>query len=529
MSKKSVFQFMRQTKLDKALRQQVRQLLGTGDGDISDAVELDNNEIVKLKGEAALSITQLAQTKAFNFSPQELITVIQAFERNKLGQITELELFDYLQLADVETESLEAQIIEITYRGQVYQKVIKQAPTSRVMINHRAEVVQFMSKSAQDPKLQQQLKTIIGLGDGNISSSIDLDAAEAASLKSISGYQVSQLARHYHFEFSKQDLIDVVEIFQRRRKGKISDQEFFKELGVPPDALAFLSTQKVVRLVFKGNAYKKLMGESRDKLQQINPKIAVMQFMEKSDQNEILQQELETIIGVGDGNISRATELDPSEAEALKGERGAQLTQFANRQGFTFSQQDLVDVINAFEGLRLGTLSQADFHKNVGLPTEDNITLAPQEIQKYIYRGQTYHKIDGILISFDELEESTVKHSPKMQVIEFMEATAKDTTLKQKLKQLLGVGDGDISSVAQLDSQEIKVIKEDKSNEVQAIAVQNGFNFSVVDLVEVIAVFERHQIGEISEAQLFNSLGLSKQKTGFLDQVMDILSSKLSK
>jgi len=41
-----------------------------------------------------------------------------------------------------------------------------------------ATVLKFMQKTAEDEALRQQLETLSGVGDGNISSEADLDPAE---------------------------------------------------------------------------------------------------------------------------------------------------------------------------------------------------------------------------------------------------------------------------------------------------------------------------------------------------------------
>ena len=47
----------------------------------------------------------------------------------------------------------------------------------------------------------------------------------------------------------------------------------------------------------------------------------VLKFMQKTAEDEALRQQLESLLGVGDGNISSEADLDPAESEALKGDR----------------------------------------------------------------------------------------------------------------------------------------------------------------------------------------------------------------
>lgn len=49
----------------------------------------------------------------------------------------------------------------------------------------------------------------------------------------------------------------------------------------------------------------------------------VIQFMQKTAEDETLSQKLETLLGVGNGDLSRMKELDAEEAQALKGEKGS--------------------------------------------------------------------------------------------------------------------------------------------------------------------------------------------------------------
>ena len=82
--------------------------------------------------------------------------------------------------------------------------------------------------------------------------------------------------------------------------------------------------------------------------------------------------------------------------------------------------------------------------------------------------------------------------------------------MQQSLQELLRFDGGDISSVARLDTQEAEAIKTSKSNAVKDLANSQGF--------------QRHQSGEISEAELFQSLGVSNPKKGFFDKVVDVLN-----
>ena len=100
----------------------------------------------------------------------------------------------------------------------------------------------------------------------------------------------------------------------------------------------------------------------------------VLQFMQKTAEDQALRQQLETLLGVGDGNISSETELDAAETEALKGERAPIVAAFAAQKGYTFSANDLVTVVDAFQQHQSGVLSDEAFAALVGMPASNNAT-----------------------------------------------------------------------------------------------------------------------------------------------------------
>jgi len=102
---------------------------------------------------------------------------------------------------------------------------------------------------------------------------------------------------------------------------------------------------------------------------------SVLQFMQKTAEDEALRHQLEELLGVGDGNISSEADLDPAETAALKGERAPVVAEFAAQKGYQFSVNDLISVVDAFEKHQLGELSDADFAKLVGISTTDRALL----------------------------------------------------------------------------------------------------------------------------------------------------------
>jgi hypothetical protein len=126
----------------------------------------------------------------------------------------------------------------------------------------------------------------------------------------------------------------------------------------------------------------------------------VLQFMKKTAEDEALRQQLETLLGVGDGNISSKAELDSAETEALKGERGPVVAEFAAKNGFTFSVNELVTVVEAFQKHQAGEMADADFATLIGVPVGDQATInRVSEVASPLkrlarYMGKTYLGIE---------------------------------------------------------------------------------------------------------------------------------------
>lgn len=94
---------------------------------------------------------------------------------------------------------------------------------------------------------------------------------------------------------------------------------------------------------------------------------AVLEFMHKTAEDEALRHQLETLLGVGDGNISSEAELDESETAALTGERAPVVAEFASQKGFPFSVDELVLVVDAFQKHQAGELSDTNFAALLGV------------------------------------------------------------------------------------------------------------------------------------------------------------------
>lgn len=107
-------------------------------------------------------------------------------------------------------------------------------------------------------------------------------------------------------------------------------------------------------------------------------------------------------------------------------------------------------------------------------------------------------------------------------VLHFMQKTAEDEALRHQLEGLLGVGDGNISSEADLDPEESAALKGERAPVVAEFAAQNGYAFSVSELVTVVDAFEKHQAGEMSDADFAKLIGISTSDTETINEVSEV-------
>ena len=94
-------------------------------------------------------------------------------------------------------------------------------------------VLQFMQKTAENTVLQQQLEQLLGCGDGDISSSVNLDPEESVAL-SQRAPKVVELAASMGYRFSADELSLVIDAFQQHQGGALSDEAFANFLGINP-------------------------------------------------------------------------------------------------------------------------------------------------------------------------------------------------------------------------------------------------------------------------------------------------------
>jgi hypothetical protein len=127
---------------------------------------------------------------------------------------------------------------------------------------------------------------------------------------------------------------------------------------------------------------------------------SVLEFMQKTAEDEALRHQLEELLGVGDGNISSESELDEAESAALTGERAPMVAEFAAKSGFSFSAAELVSVVDAFQKHQAGAMSDAEFAKLIGIAPSDTETVNEvSEVTNPLkrltrYLGKTYLGID---------------------------------------------------------------------------------------------------------------------------------------
>ena len=93
-------------------------------------------------------------------------------------------------------------------------------------------------------------------------------------------------------------------------------------------------------------------------------------------------------------------------------------------------------------------------------------------------------------------------------VIEFLEASAHDQSLRGELAKIIGAGDGDISSAQELDAQEAEALLGQRGVLAARCAERHGYAFTVAELNAVIRAFRQYQAGRLSETEFSRALGL---------------------
>jgi hypothetical protein len=195
---------------------------------------------------------------------------------------------------------------------------------------------------------------------------------------------------------------------------------------------------------------------------------SVMQFLESSSKDESMRAALANLMGVGDGDISSAAELDGEEAQALLGERGVRVAAFAEEKGFEFTLGELNAVVSVFQRYNSGELSKEDFAKAMGWDlTAESISSVGKTVG-LVYRG----------VKHDTQKDK----SSATQVLDFMKRTSEDEEIRDELKEILAVGDGDIGDFTEVDAEEASALKSGRGVLVAELAAKHGYIFSLSDL-----------------------------------------------
>jgi hypothetical protein len=224
---------------------------------------------------------------------------------------------------------------------------------------------------------------------------------------------------------------------------------------------------------------------------------AALRFLEASSADEALRSALAPVIGAGDGDVGSAQSLDEAEAQALLGERGVLVTSFAGRHGFDFTVAELRSVVDLFQRHQSGNMTAAEFTSALGV-----LGAAPQMSAignsiAMVFMG----------IRYDRAAETAADKVP--QVIKFVQATAVNQSLRESLRAILQVGDGDISNFAALDADEAQALTSERAALVADFAAKHGFTFTVTDLFAVIDAFRRVKAGDMSEETFAKFVRLS--------------------
>ncbi|MEM9265991.1 MAG: hypothetical protein AAGA46_10755 [Cyanobacteria bacterium P01_F01_bin.13] len=117
----------------------------------------------------------------------------------------------------------------------------------------------------------------------------------------------------------------------------------------------------------------------------------VLQFMQKTADNIALQQQLEQLLGCGDGDISSSVNIDPEESLALS-QRAPKVIELAASMGYQFSNDELLSVVNAFKQHQNGTISDEAFANLIGITSEEGVRPAVKNNFKRLanYLSKTY-------------------------------------------------------------------------------------------------------------------------------------------
>lgn len=382
MAVESVVQFLEATSRDETLRAGLANIIGVGDGDISSASQLDQEEAGALLGQRSVLVSTFAEQNGYSFSVAELKAVIGVFQRYQAGELSEAEFSSALGLTN--TSKLVAG--QLASLGETVEMVFLGAKYS-VDKNTRSahQVLDFMKKTAEDADFRAQLQEILSVGDGDISDFSALDPEEIHALQGSRGALVAEFAASHGFMFTLSDLLAVVDAFQRVQAGELTGEEFDKFLSLNVKSSEFFPfIDSVVSMTYKGFNYSSAVASKSS-----DNTLAVVRFMERSESDESLQKKLAAILG-GDGNISNPGELDAGEANALNSDCSKQIVQLGAEYGFRFTEADLSAVVGGFQLVKDGRLSLESCTRILGLGKSTDGLARVEKAAGRIYRGVRY-------------------------------------------------------------------------------------------------------------------------------------------
>jgi hypothetical protein len=241
---------------------------------------------------------------------------------------------------------------------------------------------------------------------------------------------------------------------------------------------------------------------------------AVVQFIEGTSQDKSLREGLAGVMGVGDGDISTAQELDHEEAQALLGQRSVLVTTFAEQRGYDFTVAELNAVIGVFQRYQTGKLSETEFSKALGLNSGARQMENIGDTVELVYRG----------VKHDVSRSISDDQSSAHQVLDFMKKTSEDTELREQLKGILNVGDGDISDFSALDADEAAALGSGRGALVAEFGAKHGFLFTLSDLLAVTDAFQRVQSKELSSDEFDKFLSLDVKSKDFFPFIQNVVS-----
>ena len=363
-------------------------------------------------------------------------------------------------------------------------------------------VMEFIKSTSEDPSLREAISSIMGVGDGDISSAEELDAEEAQAIMGEKGVRIAAFAADKGYAFTLGELNAVVSVFNQYRSGQLSEEDFAKAMGLnvtlesTPTNLK--SIGETVSKVFMGAKY------SVDK--QKSNAFQVLDFMKKTSEDAELRDQLKEILGVGDGDIGDFSQVDTDEASALRSGRGVLVAEFAAKHGYFFTLSDLLAVTDAFERVQAKELSVEDFERflDVKVDGADFFPLIANVISM-TYKGFKY---SSPVIA--KVKDNT------LPVVRFMERTGSDSTLRKQLMSIIG-GDGDISSPDEIDSEEAGSFKGEVSSQIVNLGAEYGYRFTVTDLNAVISAFQLVREGTLPMESCARILGMGKTEAANAD------------